>query len=795
MLKNYVKIAWRNLVNSKVYSLLNISGLAIGMAVTLLIGLWVYYQYSYDRFLPGYEYAYRVKLSYNNNGEKGVGIATCLPLSAALKKEIPGVQYAATVTWIGPHGLIAGEKRLSFEGHMAGNDFLHIFQFPFIKGDAGTALQNPYSIVLTRSAAMALFGTADVMNKTVRLDNKHDLVVTGVLQDLPENSSFQFKFLVPFSYYTEHTDWVKADLNNWRDNSFQTFVSLQPNVTPEQLAPRLATLEKTHNPADYAVWKSVPFLEPMKNWHLYTDYKNGEVSGGLIDYVRMFSIIGVLILLIACINFMNLSTARYEKRAREVGIRKAVGSQRRQLVLQFLTESVVLAFIAGVFSFLLLVMVLPGFNAFTGSAIQLPYNNLRFWLIILVYVLLTGLLAGSRPAFYLSSFKPVSVLKGVIKTGRPAANPRKILVVLQFSCSVALIISTIVIYRQLQYARSRPKGFDTNRLLTTLATDDLLRNYTALKNDLLQSGFVTGVTRSSSPATEVWSNQRIDDWQGKQPGETLGLATVAVTDTDYFSTMGMQLQQGHNFTGSYGADSLNVVLNEAAVQRMRFGQPLNQVITWHDVPQRVKVIGVVKNALMSSPFEAAQPGIFIFAPDWANAILYRLSPNVSTTSAIEAVGKIFNKYNPSLPYSYRFADESYAAKFKLEVLIGNLATAFAVLAIFISCLGLFGLAAHTAEQRSKEIGIRKVLGASVTSVWALLSKEFIWLVLIALFIASPLAYYFMHNWLQQYAYRIQISWWIFAVSAAVVLLITLLTISFQAIKAALMNPAISLKRE
>jgi putative ABC transport system permease protein len=793
MIKNYFKIAWRNIVRNKAYSAINIAGLATGMAVALIIGLWVYYQVSYDRFLPGYQHVYTVRLKFNNNGEIGVGPATPLPLAAALKRDIPGVKYVAQADWMGPHSLVVGDKKLYTEGAMASQDFLEVFQYPLLKGNADKVLQSPYSIVLTQSIAKALFGNEDPINKVIRIDNSNNVTVTGILKNLPANSTQRFNYIIPLAYMEATQDWIKRAATNWRDKSFQTFVALEPNVTYAQVEPALRQMMKKYSPEDYKLFQVGLFFQPMMNWHLYGDFKNGAEAGGLIDYVKMFGLIGFLVLLIACINFMNLSTAHSEKRAREVGIRKAIGSQRKDLIFQFLIESLAITFIAFLFSLLLVQLALPSFNTLTRAAIGIPYKNGFFWLLMISYVVLTGLLAGSRPAFYLSSFNPVKVLKGAVQMGRSATLPRKILVVIQFSCSIAFIISTIIIYQQVQHAKNRPKGYDANRLMMTDASNDLSRNYISLKNDLLQSGVITAITKSSAPATEIWSNARIDNWQGKMPGETMDIGVIGVTDADYFSTLGMQMKEGRNFTAN-GGDSVHVILNEAAAAKMRLKEPLNQLLTWQET-QQVTVVGIVKDALMISPFTPARPTIFIYAPGWANIISYRLSPTVSTQDAIAKLTPIFNKYNPSYPFLYHFVDEVYASKFNFETLIGKLAGLFASLAIFISCLGLFGLAAYMAEQRNKEIGIRKVLGASVSQVWLLLSKDFITLVSISCVIASPLAFYFLHGWLQKYPYRISITPFVFIAAGAAAIIITIITVSFQTIKAAVANPVKSLRSE
>ncbi|MDO6431750.1 ABC transporter permease [Flavitalea sp. BT771] len=792
MIKSYLTIAWRNLTNNKVYSALNILGLAIGMAVALLIGLWVYYQSTYDRFLPGYQQVCQVRYRVESNGQASTYNSVSYPLAEVLKKDIPGIQYVAQTDWITDHGLVAGEKKLILNGIMAGEDFLKIFQYPLLKGNPGDVLKDMYSIVLTQSTARSLFGDENPLNRTVRIDNSHDLKVTGIMEDIPENSSIRFHYIIPYSYFVATENWGRK----WWNNNLQTFVSLQPNVAYEEVEPQLRTILKKYSIEEYKTTKAEVFFHPLTKLHLFTEFKNGVASGGFVEYVHLFGIIGLLVLLIACINFMNLYTARSERRAREVGIRKAMGSIRKSLILQFLLESAFITSIAFIISLLIVQITLPAFSTLTGTNLRVPYSNGYFWLIMIGYVLLTALLAGSRPAFYLSSFKPIKVLKGSVHMGPGASLPRKILVTVQFTASIALIIITIIVYQQIQYGKDRSIGYDARRLVMTGASPDITRNYDALKNELLQSGVVSSVTKSSSPVTAIWVVNGVDDWEGRQPNDNLGLGTIAVSDADYFRTMGMEIKEGRDFTGNRGTDSFAVILNEAAAKRLGYTAALGKsmLMKWYN-PKPVKVVAVVKDALMESPFSPVKPTLFVYDPGWSNIVTYRLSPSITTSQAIGRLTSIFNKYNPSYPFTYDFVDQSYAAKFGFETLINKLAGLFSILAIFICCLGLFGLAAYTAEQRTKEIGIRKVLGASIGQVWILLSKDFLLLVAISCMMAAPIAFYYLHHWLQQYEYRITIQPLVFVVAGASAITLTLLTVSFQAIKAALANPVKSLRTE
>ncbi|AYL97931.1 ABC transporter permease [Mucilaginibacter celer] len=796
MFRNYLKIAWRNMLYNKVYSALNIVGLAAGMAVALLIGLWVTDQYLYDRFLPDYARLYQVEMnltSQHNGTSTQTSIA--LPLVDVLRKEIPGVQYVAETDNIGRmnHGLLVGDKKLYLEGGAAGPDFFKIFQYPFVKGDANSALKDTYSIVITESTAKALFGYADPMGKAVRFDNAQNMTVTGVIKDLPANATLKFNYLTPFAYSEATQGWIKEGRTKWTYNSFSAYVALQPGVNYAQIAPKIRDLVDKRSPEMRSLKPEV-FMHPLADWHLYNDFKNGKVAGGFVDYVRLFGIIGILVLAIACINFMNLSTARSEKRAREVGVRKAIGSGRIDLVYQFLLESVLITSISFLLCLLFVQLALPSFNALTGSYIQIPYGNVAFWCIMIAFVLLTGLAAGSRPAFYLSSFSPVKVLKGSIRIGKAATLPRKILVVVQFTCSVALIISTVIVYQQIQFVKDRPTGYNANRLVMTDMNGDLSPHYEALKNELLSLGLVESVASSTSPATQVYSHFSLEKWPGKNAGdEQVNIGAIWVSD-DYFKTLGITFAEGHNFTGTWKSDTSNVIVNEAFVNRIGLQDPVNRLIKVNFGNTPVKIIGVVKDALMESPYTPVAPAVFGHSP-YGFVITYRLPKNVNTHTAIEKIGKVFQKYNPAFPYQYKFIDDEYAQKFNLEVLVGKLAGVFAALAIFISCLGLFGLAAYVAEQRTKEIGIRKVLGASIAQVWMLLSRDFVVLVIISCLIASPLALYFLQHWLQKYAYHVSIGLGVFIASGIAAIVITLVTISFQAIKAALTNPVKSLRSE
>ncbi|MDP4214200.1 MAG: ABC transporter permease [Bacteroidota bacterium] len=793
MLKNYFIIAWRNLLKSKAYSAINIIGLATGMAVAILIGLWIWDELSFDHYYTNHRELAQVMTTQTFNGETGTGQAVAMPLANELRSKY-GSDFKAVsmASWNFGHILAVGDKKISSDGMSVEPAFPAMFSLNMLNGNRN-ALSDPSSLLLSASVSKALFGDQDPLNKTVKIDNKFDLKVAGVYEDFPRNTTlYDTKILMAWDKYVVTEPWLKNAMTEWGNHSFQAFIQLNANLNMARTSEKIKKASMVHlNAARDGVEELV--LQPMDNWRLYNEFKNGKLVGGRIQFVWLFGIIGVFVLLLACINFMNLSTARSEKRAKEVGIRKTVGSLRYQLIRQFLTESIVVAFLALLFALILVLVLLPFFNGLSDKDIHLPGGNLLFWTFILAFTLFTGIVSGSYPAFYLSGFDPIKVLKGTFRVGRFAALPRKVLVVVQFSISIALIIGTIIVYRQIQYARDRPVGYSREGLITIMmTTPDLFGHYEPLRNDLIGTGAVENMAESSSPSTSVWSNQIGFNWQGKDPNTLPLFGTIGVTQ-DFGKTIGWKIIEGRDFSRSFAADTSTLILNEAAVKLTGLKNIVGQIINWND--KNYTVVGVIKDMVMESPYEPVKPTIFVMNPGWAGVITIRMRPTVPVHEALAKIETIFKRYNPGAPFEFKFTDLEYAQKFSDEKRIGDLATFFAILAVFISCLGLFGLASFVAEQRTKEIGVRKVLGASVFNLWQMLSKDFVNLVIISCCIAVPIAWYFLHQWLQKYPYRTDISWWIFIIAGLGAMLITLLTVSYQAIKAALMNPVRSLRTE
>jgi ABC-type antimicrobial peptide transport system permease subunit len=792
MTSNYFKIAFRNLLKYKGYSFINIFGLASGMAVAILIGLWIYDELSYNKYYQNYDRIAKVMQGATVNGEFGAGEAMPVPLGTTLKTDFSAdFTYVVMSSWTGEHILASGDKKFMKTGNYLSPEAPDMLTLKMLKGTRA-GLKDPNSILLSESVAKSLFGYEDAMGKVVRIDNKLNVKVTGIYEDFPYNTEFRdMTFIAPWDLYVSSEPWIKLS-SHWGNNSWQILVQIAPKSDFEAISGKIKNL-RLKNAPETAHMNPEIFLQPMSRWHLYGGWDKWRNPEGRIQYVWLFGIIGVFVLLLACINFMNLSTARSEKRAKEVGIRKAVGSVRSQLVIQFFSESILMTAFAFVFSLVAVVLMLPFFNEVADKKLSLLWNEPLFWIVGIGFSLLTGLVAGSYPALYLSSFQPVKVLKGTFKAGRFAALPRKVLVIAQFTVSITLIIGTIIVFRQIQHAKNRPIGYDRNGIITVaMNTPELHGKYNVLRDELKRTGAVVEMAQSSSPTTMLRSRLIGFDWPGKDPALKEQFGVISVTH-DFGKTVGWKFTAGRDFSRDFSTDSSGIVLNETAVKYMGLKEPVGKTIKWNGKP--FQIVGVIKDMVMDSPFEPVYQTVFVMNYSWSNVISIKLHPELSANEALAKVEGVFKKFNPGSPFEYKFTDQQYAMKFSTEDRLGKLATFFAVLAIFISCLGLFGLASFVAEQRIKEIGIRKVLGATVFSLWRLLSTEFVLFVLVSLLLAVPISYYYMSRWLQKYTYHIEISWWIFALSGLGAILITLLTVSYQAIKAALMNPVKTLKTE
>jgi putative ABC transport system permease protein len=787
MLRNYFKIAWRNLFRSKVYSAVNIVGLATGMAVALLIGLWIWDELTYNNWHKNHASIAQMLVTQTFNGETGTGVINAIPTGEEIRsKYADDFKHLTYTSFNNTRVLSAGETKLVEAGMWVQPDFPEMLTFTMLTGRAN-ALQDPNAILLSRSLATSLFGTADPMNKLVKIDNKLAVKVAGVYEDLPHNTTFtDTKFLLAWDQYALFEPWVGYAKKEWDNHGFLLFAQLKNHVDINKINAKIRDIAKPHITSGNDELQ----LHPMDRWHLYREFKNGKEVGGRIQFVWLFGTIGVFVLLLACINFMNLSTARSEKRSKEVGIRKAVGALRGQLIRQLLSESLLMAGLSFVLAMVFLQMALPFFNMLADKKMSIPWTAPLFWLLTLGFTFFTGIISGSYPAFYLSGFKPVKVLKGTFRAGRFATLPRKVLVVVQFTVSVTLIIGTLIVYRQIQYAKQRPVGYTREGLISTeMNTPEIMGHYNTFRADLLATGAVAEMGESSSNATGIENTNTGFNWDGMESGATPSFGTVSVSH-DFGKTIGWQLKEGRDFSRSYATDSTGMILNEAAVKLIGIKDPIGKVITWNS--RKYAVIGIIKNMVMESPYFAAYPTVFYMNYKMMYYINIRINPTMPVREALAKIEPVFRKYDPGSPFVYKFTDTEYARKFADEERIGRLAACFAVLAIFISCLGLSGLASFVAEQRTREIGVRKVLGASLFSLWKLLSKDFVLLVMISCMIATPIAWHFLDKWLQRYEYRAPVSWWIFAIAGLSALVITLITVSYQAIRAASMNPVKSL---
>lgn len=792
MYGSYFKIGWRNLVSEKGYSFINIGGLALGITVAMLIGLWVHDELSFNKHQENYTSVAAVLQHNTLDGHIETWSSQSYQLGDELRSNYGNYfDYVVMSTFPASSILTREEKTFSEVGSFMEADGPELLSLHMVHGTRA-GLKDQSSILLSATVANNFFGSENPVGNVLKLDNGVDLKVTGVYEDIPNNSDFkgELAFIAPLDVIVNRGGRSFGWVNNW----LQVFVQVAAHADMQLASMAIKDAKIKNVNEDDKRFKPELFLHPMSKWHLHSSFKDGINTGGRIEFVWLFGAIGVFVLFLACINFMNLSTARSQKRSKEVGIRKVIGSGRGQLVRQFFIESLLVVTLAFSFSILLVLLSLPWFNQIAAKNIQIDWINPFMWLILTVSVLLIALIAGSYPSLYLSAFSPVKVLKGTFKIGKYATLPRKVLVVVQFTVSVILIIGTGVVYQQIEFAKDRPIGYELNGLITVpIKTEEVKTNYTTFRNDLLSGGIISEVSKSETTITNLWWGDWGFEWKGKDPSFQDNLFRGAI-DYDFGKTVGWEIKKGRDFSRDFPSDSSAMILNEAAVKYMGFENPIGENIRAYGI--NYTVIGVVKDMVTQSLYQTNKQTVFILDRyNRESFINIKIDPQSGASKAVEELKRVFVKHNPNTPFEYKFADDEFAEKFSFEARVGNLVGIFATLAIFISCLGLFGLASFVAEQRTKEIGIRKVLGASVSGLWQMLSKDFIVLVAISSLIAIPIAYYFMHNWLLQYDYRTEISIWILLAAGIGALVITLMTVSFQAVKAALMNPIESLKTE
>jgi len=791
MIKNYLKVAWRNLVRNKAHTFINIAGLSVGLACSLLILLWVQNELGVDAFhkneprlFSAYERQYfdhKVRGQYHTPGL----------LADEIKKVLPEVEYAANTVFGEENTFRVGDKILKLEGGAAGADFFKMFSYPLLQGNAQTALNTPTGIAISRTMAENFYGSAPAaIGKTIRFENKKDFMVTAVFENIPANASEKFEYLINWEAFQNENPFLKDWSTNWPN----TFLMLRTDASSALLEKKITHfLDNYRTDQKKGTFTMELGIQPFGDKYLHGNFEdNGKPDGGRIEYVHLFSIVAIFILLIACINFMNLTTARSVKRAREIGVRKVVGAVRTVLIRQFIGESLFVTSLAVIVSLVLLTLLLPLFNQITQKQIELPFNQAAFWAKLVSITIITGLISGSYPALFLSSFNPVKVLKGALKIDSGTTFFRKGLVVFQFVLSVIIITGTIIIARQMNFIQSRNLGYDRENLIYVPIEGELSTQYEAFKTEGLKMPGIQSISIASSRPTKIDNGTESVEWLGKDPAVSIRFVQASV-GYDFIHTLKLKLLAGRDFSRDFPTDSVGYIINEATLKRIGYTNPIGQPLTFWG--KKGKIIGVLKDFHINSMHEQINPLIlWLGEKESYGSLLIRTEPG-KTKEALASLETLCKKINPAFPFNYAFSDDEYQKLYQNEQIVGKLANVFAFLAIFISCLGLLGLAMFTAEQRLREIGIRKVLGASVSSVFGLLSSEFLLLVIIALVIASPIAWYAMNKWLQGYAYHTPIQWWIFAFSGGVIILIALATVSFQAIKAALINPIKSLRSE
>lgn len=792
MFKLNFKIALRNLLRNKTASMINISGLAIGLAACLMLLMYVAYEWNYDRGYKNKDNIYQVMVNFSDQNKQVTATGDQAPnvLAKTLKQEIPEIEHIARVLWPIKRLLANGENTFKVEGRSADAEILKIFDYKFIAGSPETAFKDPNSVILTESTAKKLFGSTDVLNQVLKYENQADVKVGGVIKDHEPNTTYQFDCLIPWTLQAKLDDWVEKP--NWGNFAFYTLLTLKEGVNVDHFNTKISNIIVKHAPSDN-IDPSV-FVQPLVDLHLYGEFKNGHPSGGRIEQLRFFVALALGILIIACINFMNLATARSQKRAKEVGIKKTIGASRKSLVVQFLLESLLLTFVSVVLAVMLVELALPKFNHLLNIQLELNYGNPFAWLTAIALILVTGALAGSYPAFYLSSFNPIQTMKKAVNAKQGfSLSFRQVLVVVQFSFAIVLIVGTLIVYQQLQYIKNKPLGYDVNSLLEMPHEGNLYPKFDLLKERLLASGAVTSVCQSSGSISMPNSNGSGMEWKGmSEDGKRMSFNQI-YTSYDFIKTNGIKLIEGRDFDPKIASDKMALMLSETAIKTMGLKDPIGQKIKLWGADRTV--VGIFKDLTWGDPAKMNLPMMIGFNPLNSDVINMRMNTSNSTSENIETISRITKEINPEFPVDIKFVDQLIQAKFENEMILGVLSNLFGGLAIFISCLGLFGLSAFSAEQRTKEIGVRKVLGASVSGLVKLLSLSFVKMVLVALIIAMPIAYWMMDKWLSKFDYHIAIGLPVFLLTAVLTLLVALLTVSWQAFKAAKTNPVEALKYE
>src|SRR5688572_4103126 len=787
MIKSYIKIALRNLFKNKIFSFINISGLSLGLTCSVLIALWVQDESKMDAFHENLNRIYTItSTEYSGHEITYGGYDTPGLLGDELKRVLPEVEYACNYGGIEYRTFSVEDKKIKQPGNFAGVDFFKIFSYPLLLGSKETALKSPESIALSRKMATTLFGSPEqAMDKSIRFENYKELKVTAVFEDLGDNVSEKFEYIINWDFFVERNTWVKE----WHNSGPTTFICLREHANAEAIKPKLQHFIKKYDKEYSDLDRLELSMQPFGEKYLYSNFKDGKVAGGRIEYVQLFSLVAIFILLIACVNFMNLSTARSLKRAKEIGVRKVNGAIKTALVSQFMLEALLFASIAVVLALTALTIVLPQFNLLTGKSIQTPLTDGRFWTGMIGLTVITGIISGSYPALLLSSFKPISVMKQNLKASATAIFFRKGLVVFQFALSMIFIVGMMVISKQVTFIQNTNLGYQKNNLIYLPISGSIGSNFNTFKLEALKVPGILEIGQMSQRPVQLENTTGGVEWEGKSPDTKPVFVQVAV-GYDFVKTMQATVIAGRDFSEDM-ADSANYLINEQALRVIGYNDPIGMPLTLWDI--KGTIIGVVKDFHFNSLHVPIEPLILRLDKGHIGGVaLIRIDPE-KMSLALADLEQLHKKLNPDFIFNYQFADEEYASLYQSEQVVKQLSGHFAFLAIFISSLGLLGLVIFTAEQRTKEVGIRKVLGASVSQIATLLSKDFVKLVVVSILLSTPVAYYTMNNWLQGFEYRITIQWWIFIVAAAGTIVMALLTISFQAIKTAMQDPVKNLR--